>query len=107
MRIRKPAQAVSARIIEARVNVHEMAATMTCSQASKKKNFETMKVLTSMTEDAATTASRATMLTTRMPFSTTYPAPANDLPKIPIPKNLMSVVLYVVCGISLDAWKYC
>ena len=72
---------------------------MTCSQASKKKNLETMKVLTSMTEDAATTESSAMMLTTRMPFSTTYPAPANDLPNIPMPKNLMdaSFVWYVLC----------
>jgi hypothetical protein len=43
----------------------------TCSQASKKKNLETTKVLTSMTELAAMTANRAIMLITRMTLSTT------------------------------------
>ena len=38
---------------------------------SKKKNLETMKVLTSMTKLAATTAKRATTFITRMTLRTT------------------------------------
>jgi len=42
----------------------------TCSHASKKKNLLTMKVLISMTELAAMTASRLMMLRTRMTLRT-------------------------------------
>ncbi len=44
---------------------------ITCSQASKKKNLDTIKVLTSMTELAPTTLRRAIMFMTRMTLSTT------------------------------------
>jgi hypothetical protein len=60
-----------------------MATLTTCSVASKKKNLDTMKVLTSMTDEAAITASSATMLRPRMIFKMTYPAPARE------PKNLI------------------
>ena len=47
------------------------AAVTTWVTPSKKKNFETMKVLTSMTILAATTAKRQMMLQKRITFKTT------------------------------------
>ena len=65
-------------------NLPLMMIDVTCWQPSKKKNLLTTKVLTSMTELAAMTASRLIILRTRIMFSTTYPAPARDFPKQPI-----------------------
>lgn len=54
-----------------RGDIPAMTILMTCSHASKKKNLETMKVLTSMTELAAMTERNAIMFMARMILSTT------------------------------------
>lgn len=54
------------------------------AQASKKKNDSVLNILTSMMIDAAMTDRRDMIFMTRMTFSTTYPAPAKDFPKIVI-----------------------
>ena len=53
------------------LNIRLRAAVMTWLTPSKKKNFETMKVFTSITALAATIARRQIMLQTRMTFRTT------------------------------------
>lgn len=49
--------------------------------ASKKKNLETTKVLTSMTTLATITARRPIMFMTRITLRTMYPGPARDFLK--------------------------
>ncbi len=56
----------------------EIKAAMTWLTPSKKKNLETMKVLTSMNVLAATTATRAIMFITRMALRIMKPGPARD-----------------------------
>ncbi len=60
-------------------------AVMTCVAPSKKKNLETVKVLTTMTMLAAMTASKQTMLIPRRIFRMMKPGPASLLLVSPIP----------------------
>jgi hypothetical protein len=70
--IRKAADIVSQRRLEKlSACVLLMTIVITCWHPSKKKNLLTTKVLTSMTELAAMTASRLIMLRTRMTLRTT------------------------------------
>lgn len=52
---------------------------MICVAASKKKNLETVKVLTTMTKLAAMTASRLVMFIARITFRMIKPGPARVL----------------------------
>lgn len=54
---------------------------MTWLTASKKKNLETMKVLTSMENEATMTAMKETMFMMRMTLRMTYPGPARGFLK--------------------------
>ena len=64
------------------MNLLPKLAVITWLTASKKKNLDTMKVLTSMTKLAAMTASRQMILSTRIVFRMTYPGPARDFLKL-------------------------
>ena len=77
-----------------RVDSRARAAVMTWLTPSKKKNFETTKVLTSMTTLAAMTARREMMLRTRITFKTMYPGPAMGSPDLP--ERLKQGILVVV-----------
>ena len=59
--------------------------------ASKKKNFDTMKVLTSITKLATIIVSRQMMLSTRIVFKMTYPGPARDFLKKAIVKVMIRI----------------
>ncbi len=59
-------------------NLLDSTAVMRWLTPSKKKNLETMKVLTSIEKLAQTQAKRIIMLMTRMMLRTIYPGPARD-----------------------------
>jgi len=67
---------------------------------SKKKNFETTKVLTSMTVLPAMTARSVMMLKTRMMLRMTYPGPARGsrelLERLKMPITVVIMVEFVI-----------
>lgn len=75
---------------------------------SKKKNFETTKVLTSMTVLPAMTTRRVMMLKTRMMLRMTYPGPARGsrelLERLKMPIVVMIMVEFVIVEKQRKTW---
>ena len=90
------------------VDSRASAAVITWLTPSKKKNFETTKVLTSMTTLAAMTARREMMLRTRMMFRTMYPGPAMGSPDLPerLKQGIVVVVVQMRVGGRREYWTF-
>lgn len=83
-------------------------AVITWLTPSKKKNFETTKVLTSMTVLPAMTARRVMMLKTRRMLRMTYPGPARGsrelLERLKMPIMMVIMVEFVIVEKTGKAW---
>lgn len=83
-------------------------AVITWLTPSKKKNFETTKVLTSITVLPAITARSVMMLKTRMMLRMTYPGPARGsrelLERLKMPIMVVILVKLVVVEEKRKAW---